>query len=155
VNAVRQVTTACRGIANAALAPGNAAVTSREVAAVVPNVADIGVSRDAAAERRRDIDSLINRIRTAQKTDPDISVVLKRFAADASKPSWDDVSAWSANSKAIWSMWDHFELTGDVLYRRFFVASADRLWQQVIIPHDLRDVFIMIVHFRLRCVAFR
>ena len=49
--------------------------------------------------RRDSVASLICRIRAAQKLDADIGVVLDRFIADKSKPLWDDVSAWSADSK--------------------------------------------------------
>ena len=68
------------------------------------------------------------------------------MTADASKPPWDDVSAWSANSKALWSMWDRLELNGDVLRRKFFDVSTGRFWRQVIIPRSMRDEFITTVH---------
>jgi len=75
-----------------------------------------------------------------------MSVILSYFVAGTPKPSWDDVTAWSAESKALWSQWDRLELKNDVLYRRFFDVPADQTWSQIIVPRALRDELIMIIH---------
>src|SRR5208282_3763208 len=143
--AVRQIVATDRRVASNEPTRVDETVIDRDSVAVAPRTIENAVV-DATVHRRDSVASLISRIRAAQKLDADIGVVLNRLIADKSRPLWDDVSAWSADSKTLWSQWDRLELKDEVMYRVFFEVSAGTTVRQVIVPRALRDEFIMIVH---------
>jgi hypothetical protein len=73
---------------------------SREPVSRIPQAVEVDIGTFEAA-RLENSDSLLSRIRAAQEADVDMSVILSYFVAGTPKLSWDDVTAWSAESKAL------------------------------------------------------
>jgi predicted PurR-regulated permease PerM len=88
---VRQVVAVDRSGAESDVVGVDSGVTDDEQVAAVPRVVEI-VGESVANTRRNISDSLIARIRAAQKLDADIGVVLKQLTDNAAKPSWEVIA---------------------------------------------------------------
>ena len=85
-------------------------------------------------------------IQDAQKKDPDISYVYELVAAGSDKPTWDEVSPKSRDVKVLLSFWSRLAIHDGVLKRRFESVDGQAVHWQVILPKDLRNEFLRMIH---------
>jgi len=84
-----------------------------------------------------------------QLDDPDIGFIMRLRQESEDKPTWDQISLRSVDTKQLCHEWEQLVLEGDVLYRRWISVdgAADRL--QIILPRSFRSEFIRLVHSRM------
>ena len=81
-----------------------------------------------------------------QKRDPDISFVYERIMSGADKPSWDEVSAKSRDTKTLCSFWPRLSVKDGILVRRFEAENSLDSHYQVILPKAPSEQFLKLVH---------
>jgi len=82
----------------------------------------------------------------AQKRDPDIAFVYEKIAAADEKPTWNDVSAKSRETKVLCSFWPRLSIRDEILVRLFESESGTDRHYQVILPKVLREQFLELTH---------
>ena len=54
----------------------------------------------------------------AQRTDPDVSPILRSKVDGDQRPTWEEISIESPATKSYWAEWERLYLSGDLLYRK-------------------------------------
>ena len=129
---------------------GEDGVRSRESAPHVEVVSDGEVGEGSPSphvEATPQIDLWeLDALQRAQKNDPDIAFVYKRILAADERPSWNDVSACSHDTKVLWSFWPRLVVREGVLMRRFDSEDGKVCRYQVVLPKSLREQFLELTH---------
>ena len=81
-----------------------------------------------------------------QEDDPDIKPVRDWLKTEQKEPVWNDISRFSAATKAYFSDYDRLEFKEDVLYRRWESADGLVIFKQLIAPRNLRTELCKQVH---------
>jgi len=105
---------------------------------------DAGSSDDVNAEFWS-----FERLRTAQKDDPDISYILNLMESSSEKPCWDAVSNQSEDVRVLWGVWPRLRVWNGVLQRSFESLDGSSTTWQVILPVKLREQFLSDIHGRM------
>ena len=85
-------------------------------------------------------------IRTAQRDDPDVGFILGLLETDSEKPVWNDISSMSKEVKALWSYWPRLAIKDSLLQRRYESHDGKKTSWQVVLPKELRQEFLSLVH---------
>ena len=97
------------------------------------------------SEKQDEIWSL-NGLRSAQESDPDISVILNHLKLSPEKPLWEAVALQSHDVRVLWSMWPRLCIRDGILQRRFESSDGlSTLWQ-IILPKNMRKDFLTLAH---------
>jgi len=73
-------------------------------------------------------------LKKAQQSDPDVEYIYWKVLAGENKPTWNEVSAQSRNTKILWSYWPRLVVVEEVLYRRFVKEDGSDDHLQVVLP---------------------
>jgi len=82
----------------------------------------------------------------AQRSDSDISYILKLMENSAEKPAWNLVACQSEDVRVLWGMWPRLQVWNGVLQRRFESMDGSSVTWQVILPKQMRREFLTIIH---------
>jgi len=85
-------------------------------------------------------------LKSAQRTDGDISVILKLKEDSTSKPAWSTVALESKDVKTLWNQWHRLSIRDGLLKRRFESPEGNEENWQVIWPKESRGQFLEIAH---------
>ena len=82
----------------------------------------------------------------SQEDDPDIKPVRDWLKTEEREPVWNDISRFSAATKAYFADYDRLEFREDVLYRRWESGDGLITFKQLIAPRNLRTELCRQVH---------
>ena len=85
-------------------------------------------------------------LRSAQESDPDISVILNLLKLTPEKPPWEAVALQSHDVRVLWSMWPRLCIRDGILQRRFESADGLSILWQIILPKNMRKDFLTLAH---------
>jgi len=88
----------------------------------------------------------LNGLCAAQKSDPDISVIVNLMEKNSEKPNLDAVSDQSEDVRILWGMWPRLRIWNGILQRRFESINGTSVVWQVVLPKSMRSEFLTIVH---------
>ncbi|KAF6216167.1 hypothetical protein GE061_000506 [Apolygus lucorum] len=80
-----------------------------------------------------------------QRKDAEIAPVIS-WVESGTKPSWQDVSSYSPETKAMWAMLDTLKLVKGLLVRNWENANGTKVVEQVIVPKELRQQILLNAH---------
>ena len=92
----------------------------------------------------------VNEMATAQFDDHDIGPVLKALKSDHERPSWNDISPLSPESKVLFSEWKRLEVKDNLLYRKWEEDNKVS-WLQLVIPRKYRETVLLNAHDQVTC----
>jgi len=114
----------------------------------VNDVRAVGVDSETpdVVENEDSIASLMASVTTEQKCDSEICVLVDALLNKSAKPTWDEVTTWSATSKALWGQWERLIVVNGVLFRKYWINDLRTWRKQIIIPATLVDDVIRKIH---------
>ena len=119
-------------------------------------------------ERGIQTDSIVNRIREvrnitrnggnepnlwtkeemeeSQKSDLDIGPIITYKTNGDQKPTWEEISATSAATKALWGSWNSLNIRDELLYRKWEITNGTKFYWQLVLPRKYKDVVLTQLH---------
>ena len=82
----------------------------------------------------------------AQKKDPDIGPIVHLLQQSSEKPSWENVSHMSPESKILLVDWDRLVVHEGMLYRKWLHENGRIHWFQLALPQKYRDDVLRQLH---------
>ena len=108
----------------------------------------IGESEEAENEGNQEVGTWDNEaMRTAQREDKSVGPVYKLLEDSEEKPTWEQVSHWSQESKTLITGWSSLCLKDGLLYYRWVgenCRESERL--KLVVPEGFRDVILEQLH---------
>lgn len=75
-------------------------------------------------------------VRESQLTDPDIKPILELIESSSTRPSWQDISSYSPDTKRYWALWDSLHIRDGVLYRKWESEDGKTSKWQLVLPRS-------------------
>jgi hypothetical protein len=85
-------------------------------------------------------------IRTAQRADDVISVIVDLMETSQEKPPWSLVEALDVDVQQLWAQWESLEILNEILCRNFVNADNLLKYRQLVVPHELRASLLLQLH---------
>ena len=85
-------------------------------------------------------------LREAQLTDSDIKIIFEKLEAGKDKPSANEAQAFSDDARTYWRQWEALDVVNGVLCRKFWNASGQVEYFQILIPHKLKQTVMQEIH---------
>ena len=90
-------------------------------------------------------------LRLQQMAEVDIGWIRDAVERGMDKPTWNEISAKSAESKALWAQWDRLCVRNGILMRKYESIPDGGDMFQVIMPKSIRKQFVKDLHEGLGC----
>jgi len=88
-------------------------------------------------------------LRVAQRSDPDVSYILKLMESSTVRPPWSSVISQSEDVRVLWSMWWRLRIWNGVLQRSFESLDGSSTTWQVVLPEKMRKQLLTDIHGRM------
>ena len=82
----------------------------------------------------------------AQRTDPDVSPILRSKVDGDQRPTWEEISIESPATKSYWAEWERLYLRGDLLYRKWESDDGKYYRFQLVLPRKYQEVVLRNLH---------
>ena len=101
---------------------------------------------DCALNSQDEVDWSAAAIGTEQLSDTAIGPIAQAISDGKPRPSWDEIAAFSEETKALWRQWNRLKLFQGCLVRRFEKPEGGLQCLQTVMPKARRSAFIEILH---------
>ncbi|PIK35807.1 Retrovirus-related Pol polyprotein from transposon [Apostichopus japonicus] len=85
-------------------------------------------------------------IRSKQKEDKDLGIVLGWKENGNDRPHWEQVAGNNNAVRNYWNQWQQLEVKNGILYRKFESPTGEKFTYQLIVPEDMREDILKLSH---------
>ena len=85
-------------------------------------------------------------MKTAQESDPDLSLIVKAKQKGGPRPEWEEISPLSKTAKCYWAQWDRLELRNEMLHSKWESGDGKTERWQLVVPHSYKDKVLKELH---------